>query len=365
MQGEHRVAKSRLALIAIPTILGLLVVAGDPSNAEYRRAIPINVVCLTLAMVVLLATRRGERPAWLAMTTAIGDVTLVSFLHVVDLMQGHPSAAVNGRITFMGYFLVLVGTCIRWDRRVPLVAGGMAAFQYGAVVVASQVMWPAVATPDVLQYGQFDLGVQIERIVTLLLFAAICWSIAKWAVQLREYATTDPLTGLTNRRTFEERLRDELLRARRQQHVLSVVMFDADHFKQVNDEHGHPAGDAVLRDLATLLRSSLRRTDLLTRWGGEEFVIAYLDTAADDAAGLADTLRARVAATGIALPGGGTVRITVSGGVAAAPDDGFEVEELMRSADARLLEAKRAGRDRIVQVPVRESVPHPLHAAGR
>ncbi|MBK6422724.1 MAG: hypothetical protein IPF77_10975 [Gemmatimonadetes bacterium] len=118
----------------------------------------LNFTCLALALVVLHATRRGERPAWLAMATAIGDVTLVSFLHYLDVAQGHPAAAVNGRVTFLGYFLALVGTCIRWDRRVPLLAGAVAAVQYGALVAWGASRWPATPTADVLQYGQFDWG---------------------------------------------------------------------------------------------------------------------------------------------------------------------------------------------------------------
>lgn len=348
MQSEHRVARVRVLLIGLLTVLGLVVVWQDPANAEYRRAVPINLTCLALALVVLHATRRGERPAWLAMATAIGDVTLVSFLHYLDVAQGHPAAAVNGRVTFLGYFLALVGTCIRWDRRVPLLAGGVAAAQYGALVAWGASRWPATPTADVLQYGQFDWGVQVERVVTLLLFAGMCAGIAQWSVRLRDHATTDPLTGLMNRRTFEERLRDELLRAARRGTPLSVVMIDADHFKQVNDAHGHLVGDAVLRELAGALRNGLRRTDLVTRWGGEEFAIAYLDTPGPAAAGQVRRVQEQVAQGGLAPPGGPALRLTISAGVAASPADGADLETLVRAADGRLLVAKREGRNRVV-----------------
>lgn len=348
MQSEHRVARVRVLLIGLLTGLGLVVVWQDPANAEYRRAVPINVTCLALALLVLHATRRGERPAWLAMATAIGDVSLVSFLHYLDVAQGHPAAAVNGRVTFLGYFLALVGTCIRWDRRVPLFAGAVAGAQYAAIVAWGASRWPEVPTADVLQYGQFDWGVQVERVVTLLLFAGMCAGIAQWAVRLRDHATTDPLTGLMNRRTFEERLRDELLRAARRGTSLSVVMIDADHFKQVNDAHGHLVGDAVLRELAGALRNGLRRTDLVTRWGGEEFAIAYLDTPGPAAATQVRRVQELVALAGLTPPGGPSLRLTISAGVAASPADGSDLETLVRAADGRLLVAKREGRNRVV-----------------
>lgn len=348
MQGEHRVARWRVVLVLFPTLLGLAVVAQDPANAEYLRGVPINLTCLALALLVLHATRKGERPAWLGVSTVIGDVTLVSLLHVADLAAGHPSAAVNGRVTFLGYFMALVGTVSRWDRRLAWVAGAVAIGQYAAIVAVATTMWPDLPTPDVLLYGQFDAGVQIERLITLGLFSFVCAALVRWSVQLKEHATTDPLTGLINRRTFEERLRDELIRAARERISVSVVMFDADHFKRINDVHGHQAGDLVLTDLARTLRDASRRTDLVARWGGEEFAVAYLRASASDAAGLAESLRERVDGMAYTLPNGQRIGVTISAGVATAPDDGTDGASLVSAADARLLQAKRAGRNRVV-----------------
>ena len=172
--------------------------------------------------------------------------------------------------------------------------------------------------------------------------------IAQWAVRLREFATTDQLTGLLNRRTFEERIRDELLKARRQATSLSLVMVDLDHFKQVNDRYGHRAGDEVLRSVATALRHAVRRTDLVSRWGGEEFAIAYLDSSPNEAARNAEQLRRSVESTPIQLDSGVLVAMTLSAGVATARSDGFEFQSVLGAADERLLVAKREGRNRVV-----------------
>lgn len=347
MQAEHRVARSRFAITLALTVFGALLAFQEPDHPDYLRAIPLNLGCLVLATVVLAITRRGERPTWLAAATSVGDVTVVSMLHVLELLQYAPSMAVNGRVTFMGYFLALVGTCVRWNRRIAVAAGIVAALQYLAIVAVARSMWPVEVTRDVAVYGQFDWGVQVERAIMLVLFGGVCGSIAQWAVRLREHATTDVLTGLMNRRTFEERMRDELLRARRHGTSISVVMFDVDSFKAINDEHGHQAGDVVLREVAIHLRRALRRTDLICRWGGEEFAVVFLDASIDAATRQADMLRTRIHELSLTVGNGAMLSVTLSGGVAATTTDTFQLEALMRAADARLLRAKRNGRNRI------------------
>lgn len=348
MQGEHRVARSRVLLIAGLTLTGLVVVAVDPSNTQYWEAIPINLVCLLAAGTLLMATRRGHHRRALSMATSIGDVSTISILHATALWEGHASAAVNGRITFFGYFLALVGTCVRYDGRLPLVAGAVAAAQYAGIVIWSAAIWPDAPTPDVVAYGLFDAGVQVERVVTLLLFAGVCAAIARWTVELRASATHDELTGLLNRRHFERQLHSELLRARRLQEPVSLAMIDVDHFKLVNDTWGHPAGDAALRQIAGLLGTAVRRTDLVARWGGEEFALAFPGVPAAVALNKVEQLRARLATHPVAMPDGETIQLTISAGVADVRDDATPVAELLQAADARLLDAKRGGRNRVV-----------------
>lgn len=348
MQGEHRLARYRVAVIVVPTLFGLTVALLEPGSAPYRQAVPINLACLLFAFLALLLTRRGSRPVWLGAATALGDVTLVSMLHLLELLQGTPSVAVNGRITFVAYFFALLGTCVRWDRRIAIGAGVVAAAQYGGIALAASRTWPIVMTTDVAVYGQFDWGVQVERMLTLVLFGVMCGTIARWAMQLREYATTDQLTGLMNRRTFEERLRDELFKASRAGSALSVVMMDLDRFKEVNDAHGHQAGDVVLRSVAEILRGPTRRTDLVGRWGGEEFVLACLGATLEEALAKAELLRDAVERAGVNLSHGDTVAVTLSAGVATASDVGYSLEELVRSADQNLLQAKREGRNRVI-----------------
>lgn len=163
--------------------------------------------------------------------------------------------------------------------------------------------------------------------------------------ELRRRATTDALTGLANRGAFEEALAREIARARRAGAALAVVVLDVDHFKRVNDAHGHAAGDAVLREVAARLEAAARAGDLAGRVGGEEFAVALPDADLAAAADVAERVRRRVADAPVAFPGG-AVAVTISAGVAALAG-GEDAVALVARADARLYEAKRAGRDRV------------------
>lgn len=148
---------------------------------------------------------------------------------------------------------------------------------------------------------------------------------------------TDPLTGISNRRVFDESLVAQIAQMNRYKVRFSVAIFDIDHFKQLNDEHGHLHGDQTLQQVARLLDESVRETDILVRYGGEEFVVVMPQTDLDGAGIFADRLRIRVEQeTGI----------TVSGGVAEALD-GDTPETLMARADAALYAAKNAGRNTV------------------
>ena len=159
---------------------------------------------------------------------------------------------------------------------------------------------------------------------------------------LHRISTQDGLTGLSNRRHFDETLGLEWRRAARSRLPLSLLIADIDYFKNFNDAHGHQTGDDLLRDVSAILRDSIHRAaDLVARYGGEEFVVLLPETDEKDARRLADSLRERVA---------GTRRVTISIGLATMvpPRDGTGTEELVRKADEALYEAKRMGRNRVV-----------------
>jgi diguanylate cyclase (GGDEF)-like protein len=160
--------------------------------------------------------------------------------------------------------------------------------------------------------------------------------------ELERLSTVDSLTGLHNRRFLTQRLSDELLRSYREKCSFTVMMADVDDFKKYNDAFGHPAGDEVLRKVATILLASTRAVDTTARYGGEEFAVLLTDTVGEGALQVAERIRARVAAE--EFPGR---KITISIGMAEFPVHGHSAEAVISRADEALYAAKRAGRNRI------------------
>ena len=164
--------------------------------------------------------------------------------------------------------------------------------------------------------------------------------------RLRELAVRDPLTGVFNRRQWSAHLAHELERCRRHEHPLAVLMLDLDHFKQINDRHGHAIGDLVLVAVADRLCKGVRGADTVARYGGEEFIVLLPETSAEEASLVAARLLDSVRTIELPAAPGLAVRASVgiaATGTAAPPDD---PHALMAAADRALYEAKRGGRDR-------------------
>jgi len=168
--------------------------------------------------------------------------------------------------------------------------------------------------------------------------------------QAEKLATTDGLTGLLNRRTLSAQLAARVREAQRYRRPLSLVLLDVDHFKKVNDTHGHPAGDAVLRGVAAVARAQARETDLVARYGGEELAVVLPETDAAGARAIAERLRAAVEGTSHVTEQG-PLRVTVSVGVATWPGGGQNPDELLTTADRALYRAKQTGRNRVESGP--------------
>jgi diguanylate cyclase (GGDEF)-like protein/PAS domain S-box-containing protein len=167
------------------------------------------------------------------------------------------------------------------------------------------------------------------------------------AMERRRHAVfSDHLTGVANRRAFFEAAELELTRNRRQPRPTSLILLDADHFKRINDRHGHPGGDAVLRQLGQLLTSTFRQVDVVARVGGEEFAVLLPSCGLEDALSVAERLRAQVARQSLGFDGA-HIEYTISAGVAACEGESLDLEALMKRADKALYAAKAGGRNRV------------------
>lgn len=219
------------------------------------------------------------------------------------------------------------------------------------------VMWRVARAEQGLPYGaemqMVYYGVLLLVLVSVSLLVAQLaqlretarrrrHDLSKALQRIQELATQDELTGLPNRRDMQARLQHEQQRLRRSGGAATVALIDVDHFKAINDLHGHQAGDDVLRAIAQALHAGLRETDSVARWGGEEFLMLFPDTPVDDAQQVLRRIQSLL--TAVALPHGLTV--TFSAGVAAlAPDD--SVEHSVSAADVALYRAKAEGRNRV------------------
>jgi diguanylate cyclase (GGDEF)-like protein len=172
--------------------------------------------------------------------------------------------------------------------------------------------------------------------------------------ELRRRASMDPLTGVYNRGAILELLEQEWARARREEIPLGILMADLDHFKHINDAHGHPAGDAVLREVTRRLRAVLRAYDAVGRYGGEEFLIIMPRCRAEHIVGLAERLRESIAAGPVCV-GPNSIPVTVSLGVSVSENGtGDSLQQLLQAADAALYRAKYEGRNRVVLAGAQE-----------
>ena len=352
--GELVIARIRLAitllLLLIP--LGNLALSRREERETHVTGLLITVLAVGISALVYLLVVRDRRQRWLPLATSLLDVTLISSALVMFGFRVDPLQSVNSLVTFDTYFLAIAGTCLRYDRRVALLAGMTAVLQYaGIVVIVAITLGPGGG--DTARYGQFVWSDQISRMMNLSLATGIAIYIVRAMQKQRELSTSDSLTGAFNRRFFDDYFANEVERAARYRTPVTVAMIDVDHFKRFNDTYGHAVGDRALRNVARSLQRAIRRSDLVARYGGEEFVAVFRETDAEQAIERVEAIRRTIEAEPLLVARStGPARVTVSAGVASWPLDGLTAEELIGRADARMFEAKSAGRNRVVGPPM-------------
>jgi diguanylate cyclase (GGDEF)-like protein len=201
---------------------------------------------------------------------------------------------------------------------------------------------------DVFGIGGPALGILVWFLVTAV---ALAWALARTLTRLHQrvetQASTDPLTGLWNRRYMTDTLEREVARAFRFGHPVSLIILDVDDFKRINDRQGHLQGDLVLERVADVLREATRTIDVAARYGGDELALILVETDREGATILGERLAERVRETEVPLRDGGSMAVTISVGVATLPDSADDLESLVDAADRALLSAKRAGKNQL------------------
>jgi len=271
--------------------------------------------------------------------------------------------------------LSVVGLPIAERYRLPLVlaGAGSVALSLGAVIgglIAVLRLDGLVGDAERIAGGEF--GYAVTPVAGRGLDGRLSRSLAGIVGALREThesATIDRLTGVSNRQALLGTLFSEVERATRYNRPFSVAFVDIDHFKAVNDTYGHAVGDVVLRGVAQEIRSNLRATDTIGRYGGEEFMLLLTETDPDEAAQLSEKLRVLVSKLRFAVDSGQTIQVTISIGIAGGVGSALRVDALVRDADAAMYSAKSLGRNQtyVFAEPDEDArVPRaPISAAGR
>lgn len=268
----------------------------------------------------------------------------------VDLVDRRTvSAAASGRggpsfSTFQDIWRSPAGRVLRTGSAVRSDDDEFGSWMAAPLKVHGRILGLAVAGREAREDG--FTGEDVELFSSLVSQVALSVDNLRHIVEVQHLADTDDLTGLFNRRSFDERASLAFRTSVRLGTAVSVMMFDVDHFKRVNDTHGHAVGDRVLRRVAAAAKSTLRDVDVLGRYGGEEFAAVLPAADGEAAAAVAERLRAAIAAVEVDTSRG-TVTVKVSAGVAARVDE-EGVQPVLERADAALYEAKRGGRDRVV-----------------
>lgn len=315
------------------------------------------IVANDLLLVGQICFRRGitlfrqkpEPPAWI-------DPTLFLFLTLILFYCTHVAPSFAIRTIAVTLITTIPSTVSAWllFKGVPLRLRpshwftGLA-FAQSSLVSIARALYTVLYPPlDLMGSGPWHALAFVSIIVLFVAVAFGCvWMISvRQAITLEHQARTDPLTGTMNRLALDESAARELARAQRSHQPLSLVIFDMDFFKQLNDQHGHQAGDDALRRVTQASRQQLRASDLLARYGGEEFLVLMPETGKSSALETAQRLRQRIESLDLSCGKGRT--LTASFGVATYPADGDSFDCLVSSADAALYAAKQAGRNRVM-----------------
>ena len=317
---------------------------GRPSTSNLRRWRRPTLVGVTGVVAVALAAgwhaRPVDPPAWQA-SLLVGTMTAAA----VWIRSARRGETVERYGPWLLLAIVALAVHATGDLASPFrplllpivlyTAAFLSSRAFGALLVAAIALTAAAIISGGVPYA-WGTGV-----VAVLSWGSVSVFLHGLVRRLDNAAQTDGLTGLWNHAAFWRRLQAEDARARRMQTPYSVLMIDVDHFKALNDQYGHQAGDAVLRRMADILGKRVRGSDVLARYGGEEFAVLLPDTAQTAAADVAEKLRRLLAIAGI----------DVSIGVADNADDNATPDEVVGAADAALYEAKLSGRARVRTAP--------------
>jgi len=338
--------------------LGIILTAAQPQAGALALGTGLLALSVTLQAAAIMAFAGRQLPAWVH-TAALAALAVPMQM----LANDAASAILFGGVVLGALLAVAAG--IAWQvvgdpvaRARRLLVG---AFAIAAVALAGRgiaAVFVAEPARGLMQPTGFAATVALATIAVLVAstFAFLLLHNARAQAEATRLATTDTLTGAFNRRTFREIAEREMSRARRANQPLSIIMLDIDHLRRLNEDYGHEAGDAVLQRFADIVRTALRKEDMLVRFAGEEFLVMLPEVSGPGAVVVAGRIRRAVADMPIEA-NGHLLQVTVSLGVAARLDEGPEsLDGLVARAESALQLAKQRGRNRVVALSLGRSI---------
>lgn len=273
------------------------------------------------------------------------------FCQLALFALGEQGWAVTASILFslLMTLLILPLAAMSWrsgmNEAVYLIVASIASTLGSGITAATVINWLPF---DPIGFRAIEIGISLDAILLSFGLSQKYRSTQRHLLRTQQLARLDPLTGLFNRRAFEEEVTPLLARAERYCKPLSLILMDLDHFKTINDRFGHHVGDTVLRAVANVMRDTLRRGDVLARWGGEEFILLLPETEREQALQLAERLRHAITSVypeaDVAVV---NEHVTASLGLFTSVGSRQSLEDLVREADTRLYQAKEGGRNRV------------------
>ncbi|HZX78402.1 GGDEF domain-containing protein [Lysobacter sp.] len=345
--GELMVARLRVVIAALLLVLPLANVLGGGSVKDTLIGLGGALIVNIFAHLWLALARRRRLFRWLPFASSAFDVTATTVLLMV-LGANHLPAGLNNLAAWCGYVVAIVLTAPRSDGRIALFAGALAIAQYSLLVL---VVMATADSPEQLissDYGAITLGGQAQRVLLLMVFTLITAMVVYRMQRLVEMSGTDGLTRLPNRTWLMYRVPRLFDSVRHDGDSLTLALIDLDHFKRINDTHGHHAGDRALRHVVSSLRELSEPGEWLVRIGGAEFVLLMrkpIGTAWERV----DAIRRGLGERPFEPErGADSVALSFSAGLAGFPHEGTDLSRLLRRADGRLQQAKLQGRNRVI-----------------
>jgi len=270
----------------------------------------------------------------------VGDINgVIDIIYPVHALKVSLDYVLNTVLAYFFGILLLLSVAIYWKLK---------------VFVAQPITRMVSLMQEIIQHTDLTRRVETNGIIAEVAdlseyFNKLLHTVEDYQSRLEDLSVRDPLTRLYNRRKFDEFLAHEIDRARRHGHPFCIAQIDLDDFKNINDTFGHPIGDLVLKELASVIRRETRRTDMVARVGADEFTVLMPETDMEEGRMAAEKLRQAIADTALGLPVGG-VRVTASIGLVGYPDNADDPQKLVIAADVAIYKAKRSGKNQVATI---------------